>query len=325
MSDKLPLLLQGMHGLGDNLHQRGIIRQLMAKHDVTLETCWVAPFHDLIAQGLKVVHKPTSLRTQAKNAKREASLFTKQRPVGARTRKIWYSPQEVRDNGGVFAAMCRNCDVSYYAADFRLPVPAEWIEAARAAVPTDKPILVYRPLVERTEWNGCAARNPDHDAYAALFRSIRDKFHVVSIADLVPGKEWMVGHDAQPNAIQADQRFHAGELPFETLAGLFASAAMVFASPGFAVILAQAVETPVVAVFGSYEASYSFSAGARFSPYLGIDPVIPCDDFNHSNTKDKSIDVEAAKARLAIFSDEAIERYNRRASDRLERAADAVC
>jgi hypothetical protein len=317
---KPALLLQGMHGLGDNLHQRGIIRLLMTRYDVTLESSWVAPYHDLIAKGLRVINKPTSLRTQAKNAKREAGLFAKGAPAGARVRKVWYSPQEVRANRGVFAAMCRNCDVDYGKADFRLPVPVEWVEAAKAAVPTDRPILVYRPLVERTEWLGCKARNPDHDAYAALFASVRDRFHVVSIADLVPGKEWAVGHDAAAPAGYVDQRFHAGELPFETLAGLFSIAAMVFASPGFAVILAQAVETPVVCTFGSYEASYSFSGGARFSPYLGIDPIVPCDDFRHDNTRDKSIDVEAAKARLAVFAEEAIERHNRRASDRLERA-----
>jgi hypothetical protein len=123
-----------MFGLGDNLHIRAIVRQLMQRYDVTLETCWVAPFHDLIAQGLRVVNKPTSLRTQAKNAKREASLFSKSRPVGAHTRKVWYSPQEVRDNRGVLSAMCRNCDVSYDKADFRLPVKPEWVAAARAVI-----------------------------------------------------------------------------------------------------------------------------------------------------------------------------------------------
>lgn len=310
-----------MFGLGDNLHQRGIIRLLMTKYDVTLKSSWVAPYHDLIAQGLRVISKPTSLRTQAKNAKREARLFAKGAPAGARVRKVWYSPAEVRANRGVFAAMCRNCDVSYDAADFRLPAPAEWVAAAREAVPTDKPILIYRPLVERTEWNGCAARNPDHISYASLFNSIRDSFHVVSIADLVPGKEWMVGHDALPNAVHADQRFHSGELPFETLAGLFSIATMVFASPGFAVILAQAVETPVAAVFGSYEASYSFSGGARYSPYLGIDPIIPNDSFSHATNHDKTIDLPKAIGRLAVFTDEAIDRYNRRAEGEFRRAA----
>ncbi len=98
--------------------------------------------------------------------------------------------------------------------------------------------MVYRPLVERTEWNGCAARNPDHSAYAALFASIRDQFHVVSIADLVPNVEWISGA-----RVEADQKFHAGELEFEALAGLFSIASLVFCSPGFAVILAQTVGT----------------------------------------------------------------------------------
>lgn len=317
---KRPLLLQGMHGMGDNLHQRAVIRQLMQRYDVTLESSWVAPYYDLIADGLKVVHKATTLRTQTKNAKRESALFHKHRPVGVRTRKVWYAPREVRAANGVLAAMCRNCDVSYDRADFRLPVKPEWVEAARRVVKTDNPILVYRPLVERTEWNGCAARNPDHAAYAELFDSIRDRFHVVSIADLVPGVEWMVGH-----AVEADQRFHAGELPFETLAGLFSLAAMAFTAPGFAVILAQAVETPVAAVFGSYEASYSFNGGARYSPYLGIDPIVPCDDFKHDNTRDKTIDVAKAKRRLAVFAQEAIERHNQRTQGGLERASDAIC
>lgn len=318
--DKRPLLLQGMHGLGDNLHERAVIRQLMQRYDVTLESSWVSPFYDLIDQGLKVVHKATTLRTQAKNAKREAGLFHKSVSQNTRKRRVWYAPNEVRSAKGVLAAMCQNCDVSYDKADFRLPVKPEWVEAARRVVQTDKPILVYRPLVERTEWNGCAARNPDHDAYAALFNSVRDKFHVVSIADLVPGVEWMVGHEIEP-----DQGFHAGELPFETLAGLFSISSLVFAAPGFAVILAQAVETPVCAIFGSYEASYSFSGGARYSPYLGIDPIVPCDDFKHDNTKDKTIDVAKAKRRLTVFSEEAIERHNRRTKGGLERTADTLC
>lgn len=319
-ASRRPLLLQGMHGLGDNLHQRSVIRQLMQRYDVTLESSWVAPYHDLIAQGLRVVNKPTVLRTQTKNAKREAGLFDKGVPAGARTRKVWYAPREVRAAGGVLAAMCLNCDVSYDSADFRLPVKPEWIASAKDAVQTDKPILVYRPLVERTEWNGCSARNPDHDAYAELFRSVRHNFHVVSIADLVPGTEWIAGHE-----VDADQTFHGGELPFETLAGLFSISSLVFASPGFAVILAQAVETPVCAVFGSYEASYSFSGGARWCPYLGIDPITPCDDFKHDNNKDKTIDVAKAKSRLAVFSEEAIERFDRRTKGGFERATDALC
>ena len=65
--------------------------------------------------------------------------------------------------------------------------------------------MVLRPLVERTEWRGCAARNPDPVAYAALYNSIRDRFFVVSLADLVPGVEEMV------TDLDADICLHKGE------------------------------------------------------------------------------------------------------------------
>jgi ADP-heptose:LPS heptosyltransferase len=295
----MPLLVHGMHGLGDNLHQRAVLRQLMERHEIWLESSWVAPYFDLIGQGLRVIRKPTSLRTQAKNAERERSRFHQgATPRFSRALNVWYRPEEVRASRSVLGAMCRNTGTDIERADFRLPVPNEWIARARAVLDdTIKPVLVYRPLVERTEWSGCAARNPDHVAYAQLYNSIRGLFHVVSIADLVAGKEWMTGLN-----VEVDQRFHAGELDFEALAGLFAVASMTFCSPGFSVILSQAVGTPVVCAFGSYESSYSFSPGARFAPYLGIDPITPCDDFKHDDTRDKSIDVPAAIAALAAFA-----------------------
>ncbi|WP_375782906.1 hypothetical protein ACE10Z_23620 [Bradyrhizobium sp. Pha-3] len=296
-----------MHGLGDNLHQRAVLRQLMVRHDVWLESSWVSPYHDLIGQGLKVLRKATSLRTQAKNAAREAELFASApSPPSAQAVNVWYQPQEVRRRGSVLAAMCASVGVDYATADFRLSLPDAWLRRADelvASFATDKPILLYRPLVERTEWSGCAARNPHHDGYAAIFEAIRERFFVVSLADLVDRVEWIVGRP-----IEADATFHKGELDFEMLAALFARAAMVFCAPGFAVILAQAVGTPVICSFGRYERAYSFSAGARHSPYLGIEPINPCDDFKHDDSHDKTIDIASAISRAAVFAGEAEKR-----------------
>ena len=304
---KSPLLVKGMHGLGDNLHQRAIIRQLLPHYDLWLESSWVAPYVDLVGQGLKIVRKPTPLRTQTKNAEREARQFAGPPPSSASHRTIWYRPDEVRARGGVLAAMCASVGVSYEMADFRLPVPEAWLKRADdliASFNTTKPIMVYRPLVERKEWNGCSTRNPDHSGYAALFESIRDRFFVVSLADLVDKVEWTVGAP-----VKADASFHRGELDFEIMAGMFARAGLAFCSPGFAVILAQAVGTPVICTFGRYERAYSFSGGARFSPYLGIEPINPCDDFKHDDSFDKSIDLADATRRAAIFAREAEERF----------------
>lgn len=306
-----PLLIRGMHGLGDNIRQRAIIRQKMRDHTVWLESSWVSVYHDMIAEGLKVVHKPTRLRTQAKNARREASSFSRPNyPTGTPAISVNYPPEMVRKQGSVMGAMCAVTGTDIEAADFRLPVPQSW--RAKAAVwleqwmPT-KPIMLYRPLVDRpSDWGGCNARNPDHDAYRDLFEAVRDRFFVVSVADLVPNKEWIVGH-----RIEADAKCHAGELDFETLAALTLASAMVFCSPGFAAVLAQAVGTPVACVFGGYERSAFFFEGAKSAPTLGIDPINPCDCFGHHHACRKEIDLSAAKRRLELFAAEAIERAHR--------------
>src|SRR5579859_1500125 len=197
MSTMAPLLLRGMHGLGDNLHQRALLRQLMTRHEVWLESSWVAPYWDLIGNGLKVIRKATPLRTQNKNAEREAKLFSPVLPPpSAKQMQVWYKPEEVRAKGSVLAAMCSatGCDIGI--ADFRLPPPRAWLDRADALIATwktAKPILIYRPLVERKEWSGCAARNPDHAGYAALFRSLKDRFFVVSLADLLIEKDPRTG------------------------------------------------------------------------------------------------------------------------------------
>lgn len=306
MSAKPPMLVRGMHGLGDNLHQRALLRQLMNRHEVWLESSWVAPYWDLVGQGLKVTRKATPLRTQSKNAEREASLFvTTVPPQTAPQLQVWYRPEEVRGRGSVLAAMCASAGCDYESADFRLPLPQAWLARADRLIASwrpARPILIYRPLVERTEWSGCRARNPDHAGYAALFEILRERFFVVSLADLVDGVEWTVG-----SPVVADVSLHKGELDFELMAGLFARAALTFCSPGFAVILSQAVGTPVICTFGRYERAYSFSAGGRLSPYLGIEPINPCDDFRHDDISDKTIDLPDATRRAALFADAAIE------------------
>jgi hypothetical protein len=310
-----------MHGLGDNIRQRAIVRQLMRERDVWIESSWVSVYHDLIVDGLKVLHKQTRLRTQAKNAARERALFCGSRPpAGARLLRIDYPPAEVRRHGSVMAAMCAAAGTDAATADFRLPVPPHWRAKASAWLDRwnpDRPLMLYRPLVDRpADWGGCNARNPDHAAYAALFRSIRDRFFVVSIADLIPGKEWIVGE-----RIEADAKCHAGELEFETLAALTAMSALVYCSPGFAGVLAQAVGTPVAMIFGGYERSAFFFAGAKDAPVLGIDPVNPCECFSHHHACRKAIDVASASVRLDLFAAAAAERHDHSAQRGLVGAA----
>lgn len=297
-----PLYIVGMHGLGDNLHQRSIVRAYLAKgRDVWLETPWPQVYHDLAGPRVKLVDKGSSLRTQAKNARSNRAAFTRQRPPpSVDVLRQNYPPALVRSEGSVLGAMSKVAGVPV--GDFRLPIPKAWREKADAWIrrwKPDKPLMIYRPLVERTEWGGCKARNPDYAAYDALFESIRRAFFVVSVADLSPGKEWLA-HERDTD--RNDIRCHAGELDFETLAALTEMAALVFTSPGFAAVLGQAVGTPTVVISGGYEDGTSFSAGAALTPTLAIAPINACNCFRHDHDCPKEIDMEDALPQLAMFT-----------------------
>ena len=305
---KPPLHIQGMHGLGDNLHQRAVIRQLMQTRDVTLETSWPAVYHDLMAEGLKVTRRPVALRTQSKNAAREseAAKFSSRHPFARAGLRVAYGGGQVLQTPSktILEVMCSVTGTSYAEADYRLPIPDAWDSAlfkVLDALPmqaSGKPWMFYRPLVARPEWRGGAMRNADAGAYHEIFNSIRDKFFVVSVADLVEGQEWIVGPDAQ-----ADLNFHRGELVFEAMAALAKQCDLVFTSSGFPAILGPAVGTPTISIVGGYEDPRCHDSGARFAPYLSIGPRAPCSCWTSQCKKvcDKSIDLDTAKRAVAEF------------------------
>ena len=293
---KPTLLVSGMQGLGDNLHQRSVVRQLMANFEVWLKTPWPSIYHDLASQGLRLLPSETNLRTQRKNSKREFSQYSPSRPQSfSREIRIWYSQDQVRKRGSFLGAMCAEAGLPE--TEFSLTIKFEWLEEAARLIAgwrTTKPILIYRPLVERVEWAGCAARNPDPEAYSKLLRSVRKDFFVVSIADLEPRVEWVVSE-----AIEADVEYHAGELGVEIIAALMRMSRAVFCSAGFALILAQAVGARVVAVFGGHESARFYSRGAKTDFF--IEPNNPCECFSKVHSCNKTINIEAYVPRLRSF------------------------
>ena len=290
------IFIHGLHGLGDNLRMRAIVKQFVNTYEVYLETPWPCLFHDF---DIRFVKKTSKLRTQAKNALRENEMFTLDNPqFRALNIQVNYPPASVRQHGNVLAAMSAQAGVSIE--KFDLPIPDDWDLRAKELIDSwnvNKPILIYRPLIERTEWSGCPARNPDKLAYSELFESIRDKFFIVSVADLVDDIEWMVSE-----SIDADVTYHNGELDIEILSALVNRSAAVYSSPGFAAVLAQSVGTPSIVVFGGYENSQTFSHNGY--PYLGIDTINPCECFSHHHSCTKEIDIPAAKAKLLEFVNE---------------------
>ena len=306
------MILRSMHGLGDNLHIRSVVRELMRDNELWLRTPWPQIFHDF--EGLHLLRLEPTLRVMADNQNRCARLYPSvvdsvQRipgfgapPPYAKEIGIAYPPADVKKYGSVLGAMSAFCNVPL--GDFRMPVPEEWINQARA-LPIDwtRPLAIYRPLVERIESRGYAVRNPDHAAYHELISAIRDRYFVVSIASLSPRNEWTVGPQ-----ITADLEFHEGELWLETIIGLTRLAHLVFSAPGFMAILAQAVGTPAVTVFGGFEDHRSFSAGARYSSWLPIEPIHPCACWSHDCKHSKEIDLPLAHERISEFLNQRVSR-----------------
>jgi SAM-dependent methyltransferase len=313
---KKPLVITGMFGIGDNLHQRGPIRELMKTRDVWLWTPHIELYHDLRAQGLKLLFRPTRLHAQALTIARERAkgldYDTARAPPDTESINLWYYKSNIDEHGSILGAMYGQLGLAHIPEnqrDFSMPVKSEWREAARELIAqwrkhsgNDKPLLIYRPLTARPEWRPGETRNPEHAAYAALFRTIQDQFFVVSLAHLAQGIEWIVGED-----MPADIKRHEGEIDFPTMAGLFAEARMVFSPAGFAPVLAQAVGTPSIVVYGGRE-SYRTTdrAGAHLAPTLGIDPDKPCDCHNDGHRCDKRLTVEPHIERIRAFIAETI-------------------
>ena len=85
------------------------------------------------------------------------------------------------------------------------------------------------------------------------------------------------------------------------MVALTARAELVFSSPCFLTVLAQAVSAPLICIFGGFEGKESFSAGARYSPWLPIEPINPCACWSPACSHDKTIDLPMAHARIAQF------------------------
>lgn len=305
-----PLYIRGMHGIGDNLHQRAILRILRQRFNVTLETSWASLYHDFIAGGsFRVVNRPIALRTQQKNADRERALFGEMPPHHHVTHSIRLSYARATIDQTASRTITEalfhaaGMPALFPEADFRLPLKAEWEdEAARimSAWPTKgRPVMIYRPLCMRPEWAGSGVRNANVEDYRAITAKLHEKFFIVSVADLEPQREWIVGPE-----YPADMAFHRGEFVIEILAAIFRRSDLIVTSGGFAAMLGPAVETPTISILGGYEPPTWCGDGAKFSPYLAIAPNPPCQcgSSGCQNHCSKNLDRPAALAAVQAFT-----------------------
>lgn len=218
----------GMYGLGDCLFERGFVRNLPGSY---LTTPWPELFSDL---DVKCVRPSTSLRTQRKNI-RASGYRWHFPPRYARTVRISYSPADLV-SGSIVTAMMGHFGVE---PTFDLP------DFGPSPIRCNKPVAIVRPVTVRREWMN-PARSPRPEYVNQAARILRTKgFHVVSIADIQEGQEWLVGDPPE-----ADEYYHKGELSVTQLLAAIQHAAVVVGGVGWIVPACIAAGTPLYVILG---------------------------------------------------------------------------
>lgn len=219
------MIIQGMYGLGDNFYQRAIIREL---GPVSLYTPWPEIYADLPVRCLK---PQTTLRTQKKHI--EKSNFDNFRPSGIKKR-LFYDQR-----GTIIEALERSIGVKNANLSIKMP---------RLGLKKKKTIIV-RPCTVRAEWPA-SARNCDPKYLCQAVEALKDEFHIVSIADLEDGKEWIDG-----DAPFAHEKYHAGELSLTDIMTLLESSAGSIGSVGWLLPASMAYNLPMLCIFGGWGSS----------------------------------------------------------------------
>lgn len=227
------MIVRGMRGLGDNIYQRGFVRNLQGP--VWVDTPWPELYADL--PHVQCIRAETQLRTQKRNVERTSYSWAKA-PAGQREIRVAYGHADLA-RGSIVDAMRRAIRV---APRFDLP---DLGPSPLAAGAEGRPVAIVRPVTVRSEWRN-EARAPLPAYVAAAAAELRRRgYHVVSLADLAPGQEWLVG-EAPP----VDLALHQGELAVTQLLAAVAQAAVVVGGVGWIVPACIAARTPLYTILG---------------------------------------------------------------------------
>ncbi|GMV06725.1 MAG: hypothetical protein AMXMBFR53_30000 [Gemmatimonadota bacterium] len=239
-ASRYPLLIYAMHGLGDSIYQRAMVRwHAERRGEVFLHTSWPEFFEDIpglrfIRPGLEV-----DLRAQRKNIERRPEETWSKEPANAQRIRARYALTNPGES--IVEELMRSYGIPGSA---RLPMDLPDFGPSPVRF---KRYAVVRPVTHRKEWLN-TARSPDPRHIARAAELLQDAgYRVVTVADVEPVKnqEWIEG----PEPV-ADRRFHGGELEVAQLMALLQNASVVVGGVGFVVPAVLAAHVPAVIVAG---------------------------------------------------------------------------
>lgn len=273
--------ITGMYGLGDNIYQRAVVREM---GPVALVTAWPQLYQDL--PDVKCLPARTTLRTQAKNV-REYDWHGMV-PQGLRGQRIGYDGK-----GTILQSLLTSAGLGHLQElTFDLPFYGAFLGMRK--------YVVVRPATVRKEWPA-ASRNPDTIYIAHATQQARlAGYRVIVVADLQDGEEWLVD-DLPPH----DLAYLRGELPIDKLLGLVAGASGVIGGVGWLLPAAMAYRVPMLLLYGGW--------GMMNGPQRVLDPridsstvvqVMPtnfcmCNDRDH--LCDKTISLTNLRRNIDVF------------------------
>jgi ubiquinone/menaquinone biosynthesis C-methylase UbiE len=231
------LIIDGMHGLGDNIGQRNFIKEL--PFPVYLKSPWPQLYKDL--PNVKILECDTDWRTQKKNLKANAFKWAEPPTDRGPELSVGYRNEDLQGDGSIFKAMSKTfggiIPRSFDIPKFDRP----------DFIPVGRKVALIRPVIQRKEWLS-SSRNPDpkyvYEASAALKEA---GFFVISVCDKERGEEWIEGKEPL-----ADLKFHKGELKIEELLGLAQNVDAMVGGNGMLVHLSLATKTPALIIVGGY-------------------------------------------------------------------------
>ena len=221
------MVVDGMYGLGDNIYQRAILREV--KERVFLKTTWPQLYTDI--PNIRCVVAKTRLRTQRKNVARLGANTWCTAPSSPSV-KLSYGSRDLRE-GTILKSLSKPLSVKPKI--FDLP--------KFKGLDIDKKYAVIRPVTIRSEWYN-KARGPEDKYILKASQLLRELgFFVISVADIVE-KEWCA---LLP---EADVKYNKGELCFEQLMGLIQNAALVVGGVGWIVPACIASKVNLITILG---------------------------------------------------------------------------
>lgn len=268
-----------MHGLGDNIYQRGFIKGI--PFDVMIETPWPQIYQGL--NHVKFVKPYTKLRTQSKNIQKEDPNIiweTINPGDNINPKRIHYG----RPKG--FRSIIREMSEAFGIRPpevFDLPdflSEYKWIQDLGE-------FALIRPVTERKEWFN-KARNPKSEYIAASAKMLNDMgIKIISVADLKQNEEWLV--EPEP---YADKKFYKGELSVKELLALVQAAKYTIGGVGWIVPASLCYNNKAWIVLGGHGV-YNSPEAIMYRQPNRVDFAMPdhycrCTDMTHDCNKEIS-------------------------------------